>query len=154
MHLKVNDGSEKATNQQPPTLQEGTDSFWSELDQLEDNSQDNPVSTEREIHMWGGLSSPSRSANPIHVMKYLKRDYPLIYRLFRKYSIFPATQNKDERLFSLVGRNTGPLSRRIKIETIEKKVVVGSAIQKHGFIFDHQKGHESSSTSSDDSVVV
>ena len=58
----------------------------------------------------------------------------------------PATQNKDERLFSLVGRNTGPLSRRIKIETIEKKVVVGSAIQKHGFIFDHQKGHESSSS--------
>ena len=63
-----------------------------------------------------------------------------------QYSIFPATQNKDDRLFSLVGRNTGPLSRRIKIETIEKKVVVGSAIQKHGFIFDHQKGHKSSSS--------
>ena len=73
-------------------------------------------------------------------------------KLFRKYSIFPATQNKDERLFSLIGRNTGALSRRIKIETIEKKVVVGSAIQKHGFIFDYQKGHDSSS-SDDESFV-
>ena len=30
-------------------------------------------------------------------------------------------QNKDERLFSLIGRNTGPQSRNIKIETIEKQ---------------------------------
>ena len=63
-----------------------------------------------------------------------------------KFYIFPASQNKDERLFSMVGRNTGALSRNIKVETIEKKVVVGSAIQKHGFIFDYKKGHESSSS--------
>ena len=61
-----------------------------------------------------------------------------MYKFFREYSIFPASQNKDERLFSLIGRNTGALSRQIKIETVEKKVVVGSAIQKHG--------HDSSSS--------
>ena len=38
-----------------------------------------------------------------------------------KFSIFPATQNKDERLFSMVGRTTGALSRNIRVETIEKK---------------------------------
>ena len=70
-------------------------------------------------------------------MKSLKREYPLVYKLFRQYSMFSASQNKDERLFSLIGRNTGALSRQIKIETIEKKVVVGSAIQKHGFVFDY-----------------
>ena len=79
-------------------------------------------------------------------MKSLKREYPLVYKLFRQYSIFPASQNKDERLFSLIGRNTGALSLQIKIETIEKKVVVGSAIQKHGFVFDYRKGHDSSSS--------
>ena len=78
-------------------------------------------------------------------MQSLKRDYPHICKLFRKYSIFPASQNKDERLFSFVGRNTGALCRNIKVETIEKKVVVGSAIQKHGLVFDYRKGNDSSS---------
>ena len=41
------------------------------------------------------------------------------------------------------------MSRSLKIDTIEKKVVVGSAIQKHGFIFDYQKGHISSSSDDD-----
>ena len=70
-------------------------------------------------------------------MEALKNEYPEVYRVFRLYSIIPATQNKDERLFSLIARNTGPLSRRIKPETIEKKVVIGLAVQKHGFIFNY-----------------
>ena len=65
--------------------------------------------------------------------------------LFRKFSIFPATQNKDERLFSMVGRTTGALSRNIRVETIEKKVVVGSALQKHGFMFHYKNGVDSDS---------
>ena len=99
--------------------------------------------------MWSGISAPSLSANPIHVMEGLKRDFPRIYLLFRKFSIFPSTQNKDERLFSLIGRNTGSLCQRLKVETIEKKVVVESAIQKHGFVFDYQNGDNSSSDEPD-----
>ena len=90
------------------------------------------------------------TANPIHAMEGLKRDYPRIYKLFRKYSIFPATQNKSERLFSMVGRNTGPQNRRIKVETIEKKVVVGSAIQKHGFIFNYNDAGKNVESSGDE----
>ena len=37
-----------------------------------------------------------------------------------------------------LGRNTGSLCRSLKIETIEKKVAVGSAVQKHGFVFNYQ----------------
>ena len=71
--------------------------------------------------------------------------------LFRKFSIFPATQNKDERLFSMVGRNTGALSRNIRVETIEKKVAVGSALhlQKHGFMFNYKNGVDSDSDDGD-----
>ena len=83
-------------------------------------------------------------------MEALKRDYPRIFMLFRKFSIFPATQNKDERLFSMVGRNTGALSRNIRVETIEKKVVVGSALQKHGFMFNYKNGVDSDSDDGDD----
>ena len=112
------------------------DFFWSALDQhLEDDSEDNATSIDSEMQRWKGLSAPSRTSNPILIMESLKKDYPCMYKIFRKYSIFPATQNKDERLFSMVGRNTGPHCRKIKAETIEKKVIVGSAIQKHGFIF-------------------
>ena len=38
----------------------------------------------------------------------------------------------------MVGRNTGPQCRSIKAETIEIKVVVGSAIQMRGFIFNYK----------------
>ena len=107
-------------------------------------------SWESEIQLWSSLSAPSRSANPVHVMDGLKREYPRIYMLFRKFSIYPATQNKDERLFSMVGRTTGPLSRRIRVETIEKKVVVGSALQKHGFVFHYKDGIASDSDSDGD----
>ena len=100
--------------------------------------------------MWGGVSHPHRKENPIHAMEGLKQDYPRMYKLFRKYSIFPATQNKDERLFSMVGQNTGPQCRRIKVETIEKKVVVGSALRKNGFIFNHNQVESPNVSSSDD----
>ena len=33
------------------------------------------------------------------------------------------------RLFTMVGRITGPLSHNIKVKTIEKKVIVGLAVQ-------------------------
>ena len=54
----------------------------------------------------------------------------------------------------MVARNTGPLRRNIKVETIEKKVVVGSAVQRHGFVFDYKKSRsqperESSSDEAD-----
>ena len=66
------------------------------------------------------------------------------------YSIFPASQNKDKRLFSMIGKNTGPLSRRIKVETIERKVVVGLVIQQHGFVFYFNADPNDHSASSDD----
>ena len=72
-----------------------------------------------------------------------------IFMLFRKFSIFPATQNKDERLFSMVGRTTGAFSRNIRVETIEKKVVIGSALQKHGFMFHYKNGVNSDSDGDD-----
>ena len=40
--------------------------------------------------------------------------------LILKFSIFPATQNKDERLFNMVGRTTGVLSRFICV--LKKKL--------------------------------
>ena len=87
----------------------------------------------------------SRQSNPIHAMVAHGKDCPRVYKLFRKYSVFPATQNCDERLFSMVNRNTGALSWNIKVETIERKVVIGSAIQRHGFIFHYKNGNISSS---------
>ena len=75
----------------------------------------------------------------------LHQEYPRIYKLFRKFSVYPATQNSDERTFSMVNRNTGALCRNIKMETIERKVVIGHAIQKHGFIFHYKDGNVSSS---------
>ena len=57
----------------------------------------------------------------IYLMQKLKTEYPNICKLFWKFSIFPASQNKDEWLFSMVGRNTGALSWNIKVKTIEKR---------------------------------
>ena len=108
-------------------------------------------SIESELRLWGGVSRPSRMANPIDAMSGLKQDYPRIFKLFRKYSIFPATQNKSERLFSMIGRMTRPQARRIKVESIESRAVVGAAIQKNGFIFDYRDDDQKSNeTSSDD----
>ena len=68
-------------------------------------------------------------------MDAMKSDFPRLHKLFRKYSIFHAPQNKDEGLFSMIEQNTTSLCQSIELETIEKKVVVGSAIKQHGFIF-------------------
>ena len=136
------------------SVADNVDSFWGTFDARFEKEQDSrDVSIDAEIQRWSGLSAPCRTSNPVHVMEALKGDYPQIYRLFRKFSIFPSTQNKDERLFSMVARNTGPLCRNIKVETIEKKVVVGSAIAKHGFVFHYKNGNDSSTSSEDaDSV--
>ena len=149
--LQSND--EPKTPETQPSDTSETDSFWGTFDQQLCKTQTtSSLSVDAEIRLWSGLSAPSRTSNPIHVMEGLKKDYPQMYRLFRKFSIYPATQSKDERLFSMVGRNTGPLSRSIKVETLEKKVVVGSAIQKHGFRFHFKNGCNSSSSDNDDSL--
>ena len=113
-----------------PRADSGGDSFWGNFDkEMSKNKTEVSCSIDSEFAMWSGISAPSRSADPIHVMEGLNlSDFPRIYLLFRKFSIFPSTQNKDERLFSLIGRNTGSLGQRLKVETIEKKVVVGRAI--------------------------
>ena len=124
--------------------------FWGTFDKefgKKSNCQSTSIDTE--IDRWLKQEGADRTANPIELMEHLKKDFPRIYRLFRKFSIFPCSQNKDERLFSLVARNTGPRCRNIKVETIEKKVVVGSAIQKHGFRFNYQNGNASSSEEDD-----
>ena len=46
----------------------------------------------------------------------------------------------------MVAMNSQVLCRNIKAKTIEKKVIVGTAIRNHGFIFDYCKGNESSSS--------
>ena len=50
----------------------------------------------------------------------------------------------------IIGKNTGPLSRRIKVETIEREIVVGLAIQQHGFVFYLNADPNDHSASSDD----
>ena len=50
----------------------------------------------------------------------------------------------------MIGRNSGPQSRSLKVETIESGVV-GSAIQKHGYIFNEAKGQDDSSSDDGDS---
>ena len=44
----------------------------------------------------------------------------------------------------------GALSRNIRVETIEKKVVVGSALQKHSFMFNYKNGVDSDSDDGND----
>ena len=149
--LKSND--EPKTPDAPSSDTSETDSFWGTFDQQLGKTQTTSSSSiDAEIQLWSGLSAPSRTSNPVHVMEGLKKEYPQMYRLFRKFSIYPATQSKDERLFSMVGRNTGSLCQSIKVETLEKKVVVGSAIQKHGFKFHYKNGYVSSSSDNDDSL--
>ena len=108
-------------NASPNSTPDQEPSFWAEFDKRAGATSSQGVSVDAEIAMWTGVSRPHKQTNPIHAMEGLRHDYPQIYKLFWKYSIFPATQNKDERLFSLVGRNTGPQSRSIKVQTIEKK---------------------------------
>ena len=44
------------------------------------------------------------------------------------------------RRIKMVGRTMGALSCNTRVETIEKKVVVRSALQKHGFMFHYKNG--------------
>ena len=134
-------------------LEEEPDSFWGEFDRRQEQpfaNVTNPI--EKELSQWKGISAPSRASNPMHAMAGLKRDFPTINSVFRKFSIFPATQNADERLFSMVGRMTGPQCRQIKASTIEKRVVVGAAIQRHGFIFKYTDGNDTSTSDENDSM--
>ena len=137
---------------QPPASTQEVDTFWGDLEQTAPQLPSSHRSIESEARLWAGVSRPSRLANPIHVMNGLKNDFPRVFKIFRKYSIFPATQNKSERLFSMIGRMTRPQCRNVKVETIETKAVVGAAIQKHGFIFDYNKAKNCSpnESSSDD----
>ena len=43
-----------------------------------------------------------------------------------------------------------PQWRRIKAETVEKKVVIGSAVQKHGLVFDYNDCQKDCSSSSEE----
>ena len=125
-------------------------SFWSILDRsIGKDPQQERSSIESELHRCSGLSPLSRSTNPLHAIEALKNDYPRIYVIFRKYCVFPSTQNRDERIFSLVSLNTQARSWRIQVDTIEKKVVIGSAIRSNGFIFDYKRGRDSSSDDDD-----
>ena len=126
------------------------DNFWGDFEATATKETPQHTSIETEIQLWRGVNRIPRNSNPIHAMEVLRKDFPRIYKLFRKYSIYPATQNKDERLFSMVGRNTGPQSRSLKVGTIEKKVVVGSAIHKNGFIFNYKDAKAVNESSSDD----
>ena len=122
------------------------DVFWGSFDKDDSIDRVNAAtSVEAEIWLWSGINPLSRHSNTICAVTSLKIDYPRIFKHVRKYSVFPATQNSDERLFSMVNRNAGALSQSIKIETVEQKVVVGSAIQRHGFVFHYKSGTVSSS---------
>ena len=48
------------------------------------------------ITMGSGIGPLSRQSNPIHAMKSLFADYLRINELFRNYSVFPATQNRNK----------------------------------------------------------
>ena len=70
-------------------------------------------------------------------MEGLRAEYPHVYKVCRKYAVYPATQNRDERIFSMVARNTTALCRNITVDSIEKKVLIASAIRSNGFIYNH-----------------
>ena len=92
-----------------------------------------------------------RETNPLPQMEGLRREYPHVYKIFRKYNVYPATQNRDERIFSMVARNTSSQCRNIKVDSIEKKVLIASAIRSNGFIFDYADNLDVSSESESDS---
>ena len=66
-------------------------SFWAEFEERAQSVSSQSVSVEMEIQMWSGVSRPHKQTNPIHAMEGLKHDFPRIYKLFRKYSIYPAS---------------------------------------------------------------
>ena len=118
--LQTKEQARETVSSPAPTVSK-PDTFWGDFDELLEKSQTEiNYSVDTEINCWSGISAPSRSSDPAHVMEGMKRDFPRMYLLFRKFSVFPSTQNKDERLFSMVGRNTGPLCRSIKVNNLEK----------------------------------
>ena len=132
---------EERSHQSHSSASDGSqgDSFWSAFERKGHGESDRDVtSIDAEIQRWSGLSSLSRTTDPVHAMDALKSDYPQI-------CVFPSTQNRDERIFSLVAQNTRPQCRRIKVDTIENKVLIGSDIQSHGFIINYKDGNDSSS---------
>ena len=50
---------------------------------------------------------------------------------------------KDERLFSFIARNTTLLCSSMKIESLERKVIVGEPVRQHGFMIEYKNGEES-----------
>ena len=121
------------------------DEFWGAFDKAAKKSS-NPEynSIDSELHRWSQVAPLSRETNPLHAMDALKTDYPHIFEIFRKYCVFPSTQNRDERIFSMMARCTGPQCRSITVETLEKKILIGCAIRSNGFIFSYLNGADSS----------
>ena len=97
---------EKIEDQNSNTLSSNestADGFWGAFDKdTQSASNQELTSIDSEIRRWSGVSPLSRSTIPLHAMEGLKREYPRIYALFRKYCVFPSTQNRDERIFSIV----------------------------------------------------
>ena len=67
--------------------------------------------------------------------------------VWKKYVVFPATQNRDKRIFSMVARNITAQCKNITVVSIEKKVLIASAIRSNGFIFDYADNLDVSSES-------
>ena len=61
---------------QPIPAEIEKESFWGTFDKQLDTPQNDLCSLDSEISMWGGFSALSRTANPMHVMTALKKDYP------------------------------------------------------------------------------
>ena len=125
----------------------GDSSFWGEFDASSKKVSPQRLSVESELQKWQEQSSVPRSHNPLEVMESLKADFPRIYAVYRKYCVIPSTQNRDERIFSMVARITTPQCRSITVESIENKILIGSAIRQNGFIFNYKDADEMDSSS-------
>ena len=55
-------------------------------------------SVENEIKAWDKITTRPRSCDPLKAMAELKQNFPHINLVFRKFSVFPATQSADESL--------------------------------------------------------
>ena len=57
------------------------DAFWDEFDESAPRQSSSHRSIDSELRLWGGVSRPCRTANPIHAMAGLKHDYPRVFKL-------------------------------------------------------------------------
>ena len=91
---------DEMTMMEPGTSQSSTDStqntptdedpFWGSFDNEQSTSQDNHVpSIDSEIHLWSGLSAPSRQSNPIHAMIAHGKECPRVYKIVSEIFCFP-----------------------------------------------------------------